>query len=259
MPRLTVLGGSAANMSPGQGCSSYLLETDTTRLLIDHGPGTTLELLKHTDIFDLSGIVISHLHADHVLDLITLRGALRYGPRKLAGHIPLWLPPEGMTFVERTAQLFAVEADDAHRYLEDTFDIHIFDPNAGGTIGDIGITFHSTVHYIPCWAMRFAFPTGGDLFYTADTGPTGTLHDAAAGCEIMVAESTTITPADMPLETRGHLTATEAGQLANRAHVSRLLLTHIGDPSWRTTATEQAAASFSGPIEAADPGVQLSW
>lgn len=259
MPRLTVLGGSAANISPGQGCSSYLLETETTRLLIDHGPGTTLELLKHTDIFALSGIVVSHLHADHVLDLITLRGALRYGPRTLSGRIPLWLPPGGEAFVERAAHLFAIEADDSNRYLEDTFDTQIFEPEISVTIGDVDITFHPTVHFIPCWAMRFAFPNGGDLFYTADTGPSGTLHESAAGAEIMVAEATTRSPAEMPHDERGHLTATEAGELAARAGVSHLLLTHMGVPSQASEYVADAATAFVGDITAAAPGGHVSW
>jgi ribonuclease BN (tRNA processing enzyme) len=41
---LTILGGSAAGPNPGQGCSGYLVESGTTRVVVDLGPGTFPEL-----------------------------------------------------------------------------------------------------------------------------------------------------------------------------------------------------------------------
>src|SRR5262245_21691187 len=99
--RLTVLGGSAASPNAGAGCSGYLVEEGETRLWIDPGPGTLAELRSHTDYRSLSAVLISHMHLDHVLDLLALRHALAYNPVPAPGPVPVWLPPDGSAFLAR--------------------------------------------------------------------------------------------------------------------------------------------------------------
>ena len=77
---LTILGGSAAGPNPGQGCSGYLVESGTTRVVVDLGPGTFPELRRHVDYRLLDGVVLSHGHLDHFLDILTVRYALAYNP-----------------------------------------------------------------------------------------------------------------------------------------------------------------------------------
>src|SRR5688572_27843045 len=118
--RLTILGGSAAGPNTGQGCSGLLVETATSRLVIDLGPGTLPELRRHADFRTLTGIVVSHLHLDHVLDLLALRFALAYNPVPPPGPIPLWLPPGGRDFFRRVAEAFA-DSDAAPAFFSDVF------------------------------------------------------------------------------------------------------------------------------------------
>ena len=68
--KLTVLGGSAASPNVGMGCAGVLLQTDRTRLVLDLGPGTLQELRRHTDFRTLDAVIVSHMHVDHVLDLL---------------------------------------------------------------------------------------------------------------------------------------------------------------------------------------------
>src|SRR5687767_7989083 len=105
--KLTVLGGSAAGPNPGQGCSGYLVETGQTRLVLDLRPGTLPELRRQTDYRRLDDVVISHLHLDHVLDLLALRFLLAYNPVPRPDRLPLWLPPGGTDVLERAAPAFA--------------------------------------------------------------------------------------------------------------------------------------------------------
>ena len=81
MMRVTTLGGSAAGANTGMACSGLLVRTATTTALVDLGPGTFPELRRHVDFRALDGIVISHLHLDHTLDLGTMRYALAYNPQ----------------------------------------------------------------------------------------------------------------------------------------------------------------------------------
>jgi len=91
--RVTVLGGYAALTSTGAGCSGYLIRHGATSIVADLGPGTLAELRRQIDVRTLDGIVISHGHLDHILDLGTLHHLLNYSPTSLSRKIPLFLPP----------------------------------------------------------------------------------------------------------------------------------------------------------------------
>ncbi len=74
--RLTVLGKSPSWQDAGGACSGYLLEDDETTVLIDCGNGVFGKLREQIDYVDVDAVVISHLHADHFLDLIPYAYAL---------------------------------------------------------------------------------------------------------------------------------------------------------------------------------------
>ena len=74
---------------------------------------------------------------------------------------------------------------------------------------------------------------------------------------MLLAEATLAEPDPAPLAERGHMSAAEAGELAERAGVERLVLTHISDELDPEAALAAAAEAFSGPVELAAPG--SSW
>src|SRR6188508_3528694 len=80
--RLTVLGKSPSWQDAGGACSGYLLEEEGTSLLLDCGNGVFSKLRRHVDYVDVDAVVISHLHADHFLDLVPFSYALTYAPRQ---------------------------------------------------------------------------------------------------------------------------------------------------------------------------------
>src|SRR5215216_3648310 len=104
---LTILGGSAAGPNPGQGCSGYLVGSGMTRVVLDLGSGTFPELRRHVDYRLLDGVVLSHWHLDHFLDILALRYALEYNPVPANRRLPLWLPPGGLELLHRLAQAVA--------------------------------------------------------------------------------------------------------------------------------------------------------
>lgn len=257
---LTVLGGSAASVGSGQGCAGYLVSTETTDVVLDLGPGTLQELRKHTDFRALDAVVLSHLHLDHLLDIVALRFSLAYNPVKPGRRTPLWLPPGGLVYFARLGA--ALDADDPDSFFSDVFDPAEYDPGGSIQIGDVIFTFAPTVHFIPCWAIR-AHPMGdsGDLVYTADTGPAADLDGFARGARIVIAEATTPTgAADVtPFTARGHLTAVEAAGMARDAGAAILALTHMFEENNPTAALAEAATVFAGEIVHAQPGARVSW
>ena len=88
--RLTVLGKSPSWQDAGGACSGYLLEEHGTAVLLDCGNGVFGKLREHIDYVDVDAVVISHLHADHFLDLIPFSYALTYAPRQQPVPVPPW-------------------------------------------------------------------------------------------------------------------------------------------------------------------------
>jgi len=261
MTTLTVLGGSAASVGTGQGCSGYLISTEETSIVLDLGPGTLLELRKHVDFRALDGIVLSHLHVDHMLDLIALRFSLAYNPVKPENRTPLWLPPGGIAFFDRLAQVFTTDGD-AEAFFSDIFEIGEYVSDDALQIGDLMLTFAPTVHFVPCWAIRVRPTAGsGDLVYTADTGPAADLGAFAADAHVVLAEATTpMEQSDaMPHAARGHLTAREAASLAREAKATILVIAHMFEEHDPPALVEAARTAFAGEIVLAVPGASVTW
>lgn len=260
MTRLTVLGGSAAGVGTGQGCSGYLVQSDSTNLVLDLGPDTLLELRKHANFRTLDGIVISHLHLDHVLDLFALRFALKYNPEPAPKAIPLHLPADGLAFMERAAALFVTPGENPADYFSSVFDLSEYDPGSEVTLRDFTLTFAPTAHVIPCCAIRVhPADNADDLFYTADTGNDADLDPIAAGAAVMIGEAAM--PPDFDPEKIGslHLTPQQAGDIAERAGARELVLTHIWEELGPDSFAETARAHFSGRVTIATPGASISW
>jgi len=259
MPSVTVLGGSAASVGTAQGCSGLLVSSQTTRLVLDLGPGTLLELRKHTDFRTLDGIVLSHLHIDHILDIFALRFALAYNPVPPDRKIPLWLPPGGLSFFDRAAQLFSTD-EDPSSYFSDLFELAEFNPDERLTIGDVTVSFRPTVHYVPCWAMRVhPSDNSGDLSYTADTGPAAALETFFDGSLVVVAEAALLAPSSENFASRGHMTAAESARLAADSGARTLVVVHIFEERDPERFEKAARAEFSGEVTVGRPGTTVTW
>ena len=258
--RLTILGGSAAGTNTGQGCSGYLVESANARVVLDLGPGTLQELRKHADYRTISAVVVSHMHLDHIADLLALRFALAYNPVSPPGAVRLVLPPGGRAVLDRLAAVFAGQGDVAG-YFGAAFAISEFNPGAELVLSGLRLTFLPTVHFIPCWAIRIASENGssGDLTYTADSGPAAELADFAHGTRVLIAEATYIEPPETPFEQRGHLTAAEAGRIATAAEASMLVLSHLWEELGFELYRASAARHFAGRLELARPGLHIEW
>lgn len=82
--KLTIIGCTGSFPGPSSPASCYLVTAfDGTRdwkILLDLGSGALGVLQRYTDIKDLDGIMISHLHPDHCMDLCGMHVAIRWDP-----------------------------------------------------------------------------------------------------------------------------------------------------------------------------------
>ena len=92
--RLTIIGCSGSFPGPDSPASCYLMEADGFRLLLDLGNGALGPLQRHTGLYDIDAVCLSHLHADHCLDLTAYWVARTYAPDGAPPRIPV-LGPAG--------------------------------------------------------------------------------------------------------------------------------------------------------------------
>jgi ribonuclease BN (tRNA processing enzyme) len=246
--RLTVLGKSPSWQDAGGACSSYLVEEGDATILIDCGSGSFGKLRARRDHRDVDAVVLSHLHADHVLDLIPFACALTYGPAAAEGLRPPRLA--GTAGVrEHFAGLGAAIGDPD--LIVEAFAIEEYVPGSPVEVGPLAVTPHVVRHSGPTHALALAAPSGGRIVFGADGRYSEELVAAAEGADVLLAEATLPDP-DSTQDV--HMSAEETGRLAEAAGVGRLVLTHISDELDTERSLERAAAGFSGPVEIAVEG-----
>lgn len=237
-----MVGCSGSHPGPDVACSSYLLEHDGFRLLIDLGNGALGPLQRFVDPRDIDAIFITHLHGDHWLDLIPYAHVRRHHPD---GRVPppvLLITPIGER--QRIAGGFG-------RPQDTLADVFRFDDPRDGPIGPFDLKVVRTRHPVETYAVRVS-ASGQSVVYTADTGPFAELASFASGVDLLLAEAGFVDDPRNPPD--AHLTATEAGRLARDAGVGVLVVTHIAPWHDARRQHELARAAFGGRTELAVPG-----
>src|ERR1700757_2379428 len=90
--RLTVVGCAGSFPGPDSAASCYLLEAAGFRLVVDLGNGSLGSLQKFAGLFDIDAVCLSHLHADHCVDLYSYSIARTYSPAGPQPSIPVYGP-----------------------------------------------------------------------------------------------------------------------------------------------------------------------
>lgn len=89
--------------------------------------------------------------------------------------------------------------------------------------------------------------------YSGDTGPCQELVSLARDADLFLCEATWL-DSEIPPGARGHLTATEAGEIARAARVRQLMLTHILPGVDMDKSVAAARAVFRGGVAVAEEG-----
>ena len=247
--RLTVLGRSPAQPNPAEACAGYLVEGAGARVLVDIGPGVVAHLLRGNHPDDLDAVVVSHMHADHMLDLVTLRYVYPWRSRPRDERLRVVMPPGSADQLRDLARGVG-----SPRHFEDCFRLSEHDGSSPLRYAGLALTPVPTQHYIPCWGFRIE-ADARRLGYTADTAPGAALSDLADGADLLLSEATlrTLDEDAAPPEPRGHLLPAEAGEAAREAGARRLMLTHLPVDDGGRWARETASEAFGREAEIAEP------
>ena len=242
-----MLGKSPAMPDAGGAHSGYLITHAGFTLLVDCGSGVFSKLRAYADPAAVDAVLISHLHADHMLDLLPFSFALSTGLIGTEHRQPvLWAPP-GAT-AAFTAYTEAVGMEDQ---INDGFWVREYDPKRELKLGPLTVRLREVPHYIRAWACDLSAPHGRRLTFGGDCGPNEEIVDLARGTDLLMLEATEGAGPHVGSGLRGHLTAAEAGAIARQAGARRLLLTHYSDQLDAEELRQAAQSSYGGPVEMA--------
>lgn len=242
--QITILGSGTCVPSLVRNPCSFLMQTGGQQLLFDCGPGTMRRLLEiGVSIFDITHIMISHFHPDHIGELASFLFALKYPappPQRqpltiVAGHgfeaffdrlIAVYgngivLPPEQLTVIEMDTK---------------QSDCQVFT--------SFTITSMPVAHRPESLAYRIVDDTGKALVYSGDTDVCEGLTQIAADADLLICESAL--PDEQKVD--GHLTPSRAGKIAQKAGVKRLVLTHFYPACDDADIENQCRSTYNGSV-----------
>jgi ribonuclease BN (tRNA processing enzyme) len=246
--RLTVVGCAGSYPGPDSAASCYLVEAPyddgTFRLVLDLGNGALGPLQRHTPLDEVGAVALSHLHADHCLDLCGFYVVRKYHPDGPMPRLPVY-GPDGTA--ARMARAYDIDPDPG---MTREFDFRAY-PDEPFEVGPFTVTARLVEHPVSAYALRI---TDGrrTLAYSGDTGACGPLVEVAKDCDLLLAEASFLERSDNPH--RLHMTGPDAASTAERAGAGRLVLTHI--PAWhdREEVLAEARPHFSGDTSLASAG-----
>ena len=243
--QVTVLGKSPSWQDAAGACSGYLVQQGAFSLLLDCGNGVFSKLRGLGDYRAVDAVLISHMHADHFLDLVPFSYALLYGPRRRPARPELYVPAGAVDVLRRVVGCWGEE-----KLVESAFSVREYASADELAAGGLAVSFCEVPHFTTTHAVELA-ASGARFTFSADCRPNEALVRFARDTDMLLIEATLATAEDPP---RGHMTAREAGEHGRLAGARRVVLTHYSDeldPDWTRA---EGAAGYGAPVELAREG-----
>ncbi|MEU7853669.1 MBL fold metallo-hydrolase [Nonomuraea sp. NPDC049141] len=243
--KVTIIGCSGSFPGPDSPSSCYLVEAEGFRLLLDFGHGSLGVLQRYIGLYDVDAICLSHLHADHCLDMCAYHVARTYGPAAPYPRVPVHAPADAP---RRLAAAYGMPDEPG---METAFD---FIPLTPGPfeVGPFTLAAGQVNHPVEAYGFRVTHG-GRSLAYSGDTGESAELVRLAAGVDLMLCESSFLDQPGMPADL--HMSGRQAAEHAAKAGVGRLVLTHLVPWHDQLQIMDDACrGGYGGPIDLARSG-----
>jgi ribonuclease BN (tRNA processing enzyme) len=245
--RVTVIGCAGSFPGPDSPASCYLLEAEGFRLVIDMGNGALGVLQRYAELFGVDAICISHLHADHCIDLQAYWIARQFAPEGPQAVIPVY-GPRGTAELAKPNLGPDSDGIAGGPQGQRRFDVRELEPGSFG-IGPFLITTERMNHPVETFGFRVEYD-GWRLAYSSDA-----LVRLAADADLLLCEASFLDGQDTRPDL--HLTARQAAAHAARAGVGKLVLTHLVPWNDRGRTLAEAAAEYHGPLSLAVSGLVI--
>jgi ribonuclease BN (tRNA processing enzyme) len=245
--RLDIVGaGPAYTDRVGAAGAAYLVRAAGSAMLLDLGQGAFPRLASLLDPAELDLVVISHLHPDHFIDLVSLRHYLRWGP----GH-PRRVRVAGSTGLGD--RLDALHGEPG--FTSAALDVETLVAGSW-RVGSIALEVGAVTHIPESYGFRMSLDGARGLVYSGDCGRADDLEALIRPGDDLLCE-VSFGPGPVPMDV-AHLDGPSAGALAARTGIRRILLTHLLMGYDEQDTIESVRAAFDGPVVMVAPGDQFT-
>jgi ribonuclease BN (tRNA processing enzyme) len=246
--KVTILGSGTCVPRLSRSASAILVEVESSKILLDLGPGTLRRLLEYgVNLSEIGYIFLSHFHPDHSAELISFLFAAKYPSRRRRNGVLHVLGGVGLQ------RLYAALQTAFGKWIElpaGQLILTELDTILGETktFQDFTIQARPVNHQPESLAYRVEDRQAKAMVYSGDTDVSDNLVALAKGADLFICESAV--PDE--LKETGHLTPALAGEAARRAGAKRLVLTHLYPECDEVDLRAQAAVAYDGPIVIAE-------
>ena len=187
--------------------SSYLMEVNNKKILMDIGSGSLVNLQKVCRIEDIDMIILSHLHSDHINDLFVLRYYLKLIDKK----IPLYAPNSPSSEFDRFKD-------------EECFDVNVLEDDMEVELNDIKISFLSTQHPVDTFMTKIEYDN--KIFvYSGDSIVNDNLKTFIKGVDFALLDGAFLSRQKLNRNT--HMSSYDAAKTVKEMKVKKLMITHL--------------------------------
>ncbi len=279
--KLTVLGSGSPEAYTRRASSGYLIEVGEDRILFDCGGGVFDNLLRsgHRPS-EVTHIVFSHLHSDHMMDYARLvHAAWDEGgaPIQVYGPAPIKAITEGYfglagvlahdlrarTELPQSQQVWLARGGSLPRPWPEPV---VHEITYGKKIEGEGWQFEAcqvphAQPFLDCMALSLT-SEGRKFVYSGDAGLCPKLEELATEADLLLHWCYRLDTEDVTAEMAATTpTPSEIGTMAKRVGAKSLLLTHfrkhMDDPELLEHAVRSASSAFGRPVSVAEDLYQV--
>lgn len=249
MSRVIILGSGPALPDHDRDNTFLVWDAEEGSLLIDCGGRAYQQLLRAgIDAKTLRGVVLTHAHPDHIYGLPALVFHLWLAGYE--GTLRIWANAPTLATARRLCDALELEQK-GHMCKVDWLQIDDAGERVLEATEEYTISTGPVRHSIPCLGVKLVERASGrSLVYSSDTQPCAEVEQLARGAHTLIHEATTRDPNNG----QGHSTPRQAGAIAARAGVQRLVLIHYSAEYTMPEAdaiAEARAGGFAGELEIA--------
>jgi ribonuclease BN (tRNA processing enzyme) len=241
---LDVVGaGPSYTDRPGAAGACYLVRNGSSAVALDLGQGSFPRLAGLIEPSAIDAVLVSHLHPDHFVDLVSLRHYLRwqFTPSRRVRVVA----PAGL---ERRLDALHEEPG----FVAAALDVETLKPGRQ-VIGSLIVEAASVKHTSDSYGFRVsAADDEPGLVYSGDCGRAEDLASLLRPGDTLLAE-VSFGPGPVPPDV-AHLDGPAVGALAASRGARSVLLTHL-QMGFDPAATVASVSSiYDGPVELVSPG-----
>jgi len=219
LAELIIIGSGTGIPSLRRGSPGLVVLSDSATLLIDSGPGALRKMLEVGITYqDIDILLYTHIHPDHVSDLVHVLFACKYADLPREKELLCIGGPGFKSYFEKLKNLYG------HWIEPQSYPLVIKEASQEPfPYRDLRISSKPMAHISESVGYRIEFKDGRSMAVSGDTDYCQNIIDLASEVDLLVLECSF--PDGKKVE--GHLTPSLAGRIASESRCKKLLLTHL--------------------------------